>query len=100
MKLIENSSEKRYQRAKERVEKMKGFYIHASIYFIFVIFFIYLNTFSSSFPWAIFPIVGWGLGVLGHATDAFEYSIFFGKKWEQRKIREILKEEEEEFIQF
>jgi len=99
MKRIENKNEQRYHRAKERIEKMKAFYIHASIYAIFVVFFIYLNTLSGSFPWAIFPIAGWGLGVIGHATDAFEYSIFFGKKWEQRKIKEILREEEES-IQF
>ena len=99
MKLIENSNEQRYQRAKDRVEKMKGFYVHAAIYAIFVVFFIYLNVQSTGFPWALFPIGGWGLGVLGHANEAFEYSFFFGKKWEQRKIMEILREEEE-FIKY
>lgn len=99
MKLIDNNNELRYQRAKERIKKIKEFYTHAIIYSIFVIFFIYLNVNSGGFPWAIFPIGGWGLGVLGHANEAFEYSFFFGKKWEQRKIKEILRKEEE-FIQF
>ncbi|MEL6813006.1 MAG: 2TM domain-containing protein [Bacteroidota bacterium] len=96
MKRIENISESRYQRAKEKVEKMKGFYTHATIYAIFVVFFIWLNSRTGGFPWAIFPIAGWGLGVLGHATEVFGFNIFFGKDWESRKIREIMREEEEE----
>jgi len=95
MERIENNNEKRYHRAKQRVEKMKGFYTHASIYAIFVVVFVYLNSFSGSFPWALFPILGWGIGVFCHASDAFEYSIFFGKQWEQRKIKELMQKEEE-----
>lgn len=99
MQVIENNNELRYRRAKERVTKIKGFYTHLTIYVIFVIFFIYLNLNSGSFPWALFPIIGWGMGILGHASEAFEYSIFFGKKWEQRKIKEILRKEDE-FLKF
>ena len=99
MERIENNNENRYHRAKQRVEKMKGFYIHASIYAIFVVVFVYLNSITGSFPWALFPILGWGIGVFCHAADTFEYSIFFGKQWEQRKIREIM-QREEETIQF
>ena len=100
MNIIENTNDNRYQRAKKRVEKLSCFYTHATVYCIFVIFFIWLNINSSDFPWAIFPIVGWGLGLLGHASDTFENNIFFGKKWEARKIREMMKEEEEESMQF
>ena len=99
MQVIENNNELRYRRAKDRVTKIKGFYTHLTIYVIFVVFFIYLNLNSGSFPWALFPIVGWGMGIFGHASEAFEYSIFFGKKWEQRKIKEILREEDD-FLKF
>ncbi len=90
----ESSSEK-YDRAKKKVEKLKGFYIHLTIYLIFVVVFIYLNFISTRWPWAIFPIVGWGIGVLGHATDTFEYNILFGKEWEKRKIREFMDEDDD-----
>jgi len=96
MERIENITENRYQRAKEKVEKMKGFYTHATIYCIFVVFFIWLNWRSGGFPWAIFPIAGWGLGLLGHATDTFGFNLFFGKDWERRKIKEIMRKEESE----
>lgn len=88
-------SEGKYQRALQRVKKLKDFYSHLTIYLIFVCVFVWLNLHSSSFPWAIFPIAGWGIGVLGHAADTFGYNIFFGKDWEQRKIREFMDEEDE-----
>ena len=88
-------SDKRLERAKEYVEKLKGFYVHGTIYLIFVPVFIYLNVRSgTSFPWAIFPIVGWGLGVIGHASEVFEWNPFFNKKWEERKIRELMDKED------
>lgn len=88
-------SEKRYANAKEHVEKLKGFYVHFTIYLIFVPIFIYLNYISNAnFPWAIFPIAGWGFGVAGHAADTFNWNPFFGKDWEQRKIRELMDKED------
>lgn len=83
-------NEKRYLRAQERVEKIKGFYVHFSIYLIFVPIFIYLNLKSTDFPWALFPIGGWGLGVIGHAMEVFNYNPLLGKNWEERKIREFM----------
>ena len=88
-------SEKRYKMAKKRVERLKGFYIHFAIYLLFVPVFIYLNYISgTSFPWALFPIVGWGIGVAGHAAETFNYNPFFGKNWEERKIRELMDKED------
>lgn len=82
-----------YERARKRVEELRGFYHHLFIYLIFVPFFIWLNIISTGFPWAIFPIVGWGIGVACHAADVYNYNIFFGKDWEERKIREFLDKE-------
>lgn len=84
-------SEKKYKLAKKRVEKLKGFYIHFALYLLFVPVFIYLNYISQAgFPWALFPIAGWGMGVMGHAAETFNYNPFFGKDWEERKIRELM----------
>ncbi len=88
-------SEKKYKLAQKRVEKLKGFYIHFTIYLMMVPIFIYLNYISDSgFPWALFPIVGWGIGVTSHASEVFDYNPFFGKDWEARKIRELMDEDE------
>ncbi|MEM7186736.1 MAG: 2TM domain-containing protein [Bacteroidota bacterium] len=83
-------SGKRYDRAKKKVEELKGFYVHFAIYLIMVPVFIYLNLKSTGFPWALFPIIGWGAGVSGHAMEVFSYNPILGKNWEERKIRELM----------
>jgi len=83
-------SEKKYARAKAHIESLKGFYIHITIYLIMVPVFIFLNLRSSDFPWALFPIFGWGLGVASHAMDTFDYNPFLGKNWEEKKMREFM----------
>ena len=49
---------------------------------------------SSAIPWAIFPIVGWGFGLAGHAMEAFDYNPFLGKSWEDKKIRELMEKDD------
>lgn len=83
-------SEKKYERAKERIEKLKGFYIHFAIYLLMIPVFIFLNVKSGDFPWAIFPIGGWGFGVASHAMETFEYNPILGKNWEERKLKELM----------
>jgi len=83
-------SGKKYDRAKKYVEQLKGFYIHFAIYLIMIPVFIYLNFISTGFPWALFPIIGWGVGISGHAMEVFNYNPFLGKNWEERKIRELM----------
>ena len=92
-----NNNSNRYQRAKEQVKKIKDFYSHLVVYLLFCGFFIFLNFRSGGFPWAIFPILGWGIGVGGHAMDTFSWNPFFGKEWEKRKIQELMEEERRQF---
>jgi len=37
--------------------------------------------------------MGWGIGLIAHGLKAFEFSPFFNKEWEERKIQEILEKE-------
>ena len=73
-----------FVRAKERVEKLKGFYGNLISYctVIPILIIINVNT-SSGFQWFWFPMLGWGFGVLMHAFETFGY----GKHWEERKIQ-------------
>ena len=94
MKIQESYIEdKRYLRAKEKVEKIKGFYTNLTSYLIVIPILIYVNFNSGGFPWAIFPALGWGFGLLGHGMEAFGYNPFMGKNWEDRKIKEFMDEE-------
>jgi len=87
-------SDKKYARAKKKVKEIKGFYVHSSIYLLIVPVFVLLNLNSTSFPWALFPIVGWGLGVSGHAMEVFNYNPILGKGWEERKLKEFMDEDQ------
>nr|WP_298392579.1 2TM domain-containing protein [Flavobacterium sp.] len=74
-------------RAKERVEKIKGFYGNLISYCTVIPILIIINMSSShKFQWFWFPMLGWGLGVIFHGFETFG----FGKSWEEKKIQEIL----------
>ncbi len=87
-------SDLKYKRAKDHVEKLKGFYIHLTVYLTMMPVFIFLNFQSTGFPWAIFPIVGWGFGLTGHAMETFDYYPFLGKNWEEKKLKEFMSEDD------
>ncbi|WP_394750532.1 2TM domain-containing protein [Spongiimicrobium salis] len=83
-------SDKRYQKAKEKVEAIKGFYGNLLAYCIVIPILIVVNYRTTDFPWAIFPALGWGFGVTAHGLEAFGYNPLFGKQWEERKMREFM----------
>lgn len=91
---METTEQFRYNRAKERVDRLKSFYSNLMAYCIVIPFLVYLNYRSTSFPWAIFPAVGWGIGLIGHWMAAYGRNPFFGRDWEDRKIREFMNSEE------
>lgn len=84
-KIIE-SENMSYVRAKERVEKLKGFYGNLISYCCVIPILIIINLRTSDFHWFWFPMLGWGFGVTMHAIETFGY----GKAWEEKKIQEIL----------
>ncbi|MCL7763477.1 2TM domain-containing protein [Polaribacter sp. Z014] len=88
---LENS---KYVKAVERVEKLKEFYQNLAAYCIVIPFLIFINLrFSSGFHWFWFPIFGWGIGLAFHFLEVNNYNIFLGSNWEERKIKEMMDEE-------
>jgi len=86
--------DKLYKKAKARVEKIKGFYGNLIAYCIVIPFLAFLNYQTSpSFPWAIFPMLGWGFGVVAHGMEAFGYNPLWGKKWEERRIKKYMEDD-------
>lgn len=82
--------DKMYKKAKERVEKIKGFYGNLLAYCIVIPFLAILNYNTTDFPWVVFPILGWGFGVTAHGMEAFGYNPLWGKNWEERRIRKYM----------
>ena len=79
-----------YQRAKDKVEQLKGFYGNLISYCIVIPVLIFINLRTSNFQWFWFPMLGWGMGLTFHALETFGY----GKSWEERKIKELMNKKE------
>jgi len=75
-----------YQRAKDKVEQLKGFYGNLISYCTVIPILILINLNTSNFQWFWFPMLGWGMGLIFHALETFGY----GKSWEERKINELM----------
>ena len=80
--IMENTiydEENAYYKAKKRVEELKGFYGNFTTYCIVIPSLVLINYFTYwDHKWFIYPMLGWGLGVLFHGVSVFGY----GKSWE------------------
>ena len=90
-----NNDDRRYLKAKKRVEEIKGFYGHLISFVTVNIILIVLNLNTSAENiWFIWPLLGWGTGLAFHGMKVFGYSPFFGRDWEDRKMKQFLEEEQ------
>lgn len=83
----------RYLEAQKRVKKLKGFYIHATVYVLVNLFLIARNVQQGDSLYDIdvyWTAIFWGIGLLGHASSVFLPGFFLGKDWEEKKIRELM----------
>jgi len=81
---------KRYAIAKKKIEDLKGFYGNLTSY-IFVIPFlvwVYYTTYTG-FPWIVFPVVGWGIGLIMHGLEVFNYQPFISKDTDREKAKKL-----------
>lgn len=85
--------DEKYIRAKKRVERLKGFYIHLSVYILVNIMLFIINLLSDAGNWwFLYPLGGWGIGLLIHGITTFTYGNF-GADWEERKIKEYMEKD-------
>jgi hypothetical protein len=72
------SEDKIYEQAKKRVQARKEFFIHLAVYIVVNIMLVLIWAFAGDrgFPWFIFPLGGWGIGLLSHGLRVF---VFEGK---------------------
>jgi lipopolysaccharide/colanic/teichoic acid biosynthesis glycosyltransferase len=86
----------RYEKAKKRVEDIKGFYVHLMVYIAVNLGIFLINLFSSPgvwwFKWAL---IGWGIGLAAHGLSVFIFSSVMSKEWEDRKIKELMGKDKE-----
>ena len=71
----QTSEEEIYEEAKKRVKAKKGFFIHLAAYIVVNIMLVLIWAFAAGggFPWFIFPLGGWGIGILFHFLGVFVF---------------------------
>ncbi len=91
------NDDNRYIRARKQVDKIKELYHNLAAYLIVIPLLAYVNYRTYwEFKWFFFPMLGWGVGILFHFLDAFGYNWFLGKNWEEKKIRELMNQDDRE----
>lgn len=87
--------DEKYVKAKKRVENLKGFYIHLIVYILvntMLIFINVLNYEQAERWWFLYPLMGWGIGIVCHGLSVAAFGLF-GSKWKEKKIREYMEKE-------
>ena len=79
------------ERAMREVEDLKSLYVHATSFALIVpIFWIMNFIWLDGGWWAIWPTLGWGLGLAGHAVSVYNPLKLFGPEWERKQIEKRL----------
>lgn len=98
--------EQQYLKAKKRVKDIKGFYSHFAVYIVVnlfisgIILYGLTNEGDYKFSEAIvhFGVYStwlfWGIGLFFHWLGVFGFKNFFGKEWEERKIKEMMNQDD------
>ncbi len=82
-------TQQQYERARKRVQQIKGFYAHLIAYVLVNTLLVVLSL-ASGEPWSFWPLLGWGIGIVAHALTVFGAGRVLGTDWEQRQIRKLM----------
>lgn len=86
--------QERYDRAKRRVELVRGFYSHAVVFVLVNLGLAVYNVATSPERlWFVLTVVGWGVGLIAHGLYVAGSGRFLGPEWQERKIREEMDRE-------
>ncbi|OUR93372.1 hypothetical protein A9Q87_05360 [Flavobacteriales bacterium 34_180_T64] len=102
---LNKEEEKRFVDAKNKVKRIKNFYLHLALYSIVVALLLY-NLYIIQGPYTdvitglnISIMVLWTVIISIHAWSVFRGRLLFKKSWEDKKIEKILKEKEKENVE-
>ncbi|WP_249595323.1 2TM domain-containing protein [Peribacillus frigoritolerans] len=88
-------SQNSYENARKRVRELKLLYVHLVWYISVNVMLIFINMMTSSGSWwFIYPLMGWGMGIVAHSLFTLVLSRW-GKEWEEKKIKEYLTKDNE-----
>lgn len=82
-----------YKRARKRAEDVAGYWSHLTSYAIVIGVLVLINLITwGGYFWAIWPAMGWGIGLLFHTVNTF--GPVRDKEWQERKAREWVAREQ------
>ena len=84
----------KYRRARERISAIKDFYIHGLVFLLVISGLLALNLALGKPYWVLWVLLGWGVGVALHAALVFGGGSSFLANWEQRKIKELMAQDD------
>jgi hypothetical protein len=91
------NEDERYYQAKKKVEEIKKFYQHLTVYLLCNLIVIAVNLMTSpGFLYFIFCLLGWGIAIVLHGLKTFDYAPFFDKDWQERKVKELMEKDEQQ----
>lgn len=94
METYNTTPQQRLENARKQVKKMKGFYIHATVFVLVNLLIIFSNAVVDGKGFETmdnyYTAFFWGFGLLAHGLSVFGGELFFGRNWEERKIQELL----------
>lgn len=94
MELVDNNEELVLIKAKKKVEELKKFYGHLTTYLAVNLFLMAINLLTEpSFLWFLIPLFAWGIGIVSQGMKVYDYNLFLGKNWEDRKMQEWIDKE-------
>ncbi len=76
------------EQAEKRITELKGYYSHLASFVAVNLFLIMINLINYSEDpqlWFVYPLFGWGIGLLIHTFQIFAG----GRDWEDRKMQEL-----------
>ncbi|MDX9703307.1 MAG: 2TM domain-containing protein [Candidatus Auribacterota bacterium] len=76
----------------ERYARRASFYIHLIVYILTNLAMVFCNLkHKPDYFWAVYPIMGWGIGLFYHFFFVFIFRGWNIKKWKQKKTIYIMK---------
>lgn len=85
----------RYYDAQKKVKEIREFYEHLTVFVLVNPIVIVVNLMTSpGYLWFLWCLMGWGMAIIVHGLKVFSFPPFFNKKWEEKKIREIMEKEQ------
>ena len=74
-----------------QVRKIRGLYSHLMSYVVVMSGLTAINLILTPQKiWFIFPLLGWGVGILSHAVSVLNILPWFGPEWERRQVERKL----------